>query len=86
MRIIPSTMYLYIMYLQQPEDVVKQFLSAEVYARAPNQTLGEDDWNQRKAVIFLKSVFFNSTEGESFAPNMEKVHNYLCVLINATLI
>ena len=87
MRIIPSTMYPY-MYLQQPaaEDVVKQFLSAEVYARARNQTLSEDDWNQRKAVIFLKSVFFNSTEGESFAPKMEEVQNYLCVLINATLI
>ena len=74
------------MYLQHPEDVVKQFLSAEVYAGAPNQTLSEDDWNQRKAVIFLKSVFFNSTESESFAPKMDEVHNYLCILINAILI
>ena len=77
--------YAYI-YLQRVEDVVKHFLLAEVYAGAPSQTLSEDDWNQRKAVIFLKSVFFNSTEGESFAPKMEEVHNYLCILINATLI
>ena len=69
--------YAYI-YLQRVEDVVKHFLLAEVYAGAPSQTLSEDDWNQRKAVIFLKSVFFNSTEGESFAPKMEEVHTHKC--------
>ena len=58
--IILSTIHI-IMYLQHPEDVVKQFLSVKVYAKAPNQTLSEDDWSHQKAAIFLKSVFFNST-------------------------
>ena len=57
--IILSTMHI-IMYLQHPKDVVKQLLSTNVYAKAPNQTLSEDDWSHQKAAIFLKSVF-NST-------------------------
>ena len=65
------------MCLQHPEDVVKQFLSAEEHAKAPNQTLNEDDWSHQKAVIFLKSVFLNSTVGGSFAPKMEEVHNFM---------
>ena len=69
------------MYLQHPEDVVEQFLSAEVYAKAHNQTLSEDDWSHRKAAIFLKSAFFNSTEGGCFAPKMEEVHSYFIKLM-----
>lgn len=56
-----------------PLQSVKQFLSAEVYARAPNQTLSEDDWNQRKAVILLKSVYLQADEGTSFNAMMDKI-------------
>ena len=58
--------------------MVKQFLSAEVYATASNQNLSEDDWNQRKAVILLKSVYLQADEGTSFTTMMEKVCKYDC--------
>ena len=60
--------------------MVKLFLSAEVYAGASNQTLSEDDWNQRKAVILLKSVYLQADEGASFTTMMEKVCKYDCYI------
>ena len=61
--------------------MVKQFLSAKVYAGAPNQTLSEDDWNQRKSVIFLKSVYLQADEGTSFTTMMEKVCRYTYMIV-----
>ncbi len=65
---------------RKPLQMVKQFLSAEVYARAPNQTLSEDVWNQRKAVILLKSVYLQADEGRSFTTMMEKVFKCDCYI------
>ena len=65
------------MYLQHsPIEMVKRFLSAEVYAEAPNQTLSQIHWNQRKAVILLKSVYLQTAEGRSFTAMMEGVCEY----------
>ena len=65
------------MYLQHsPLEMVKWFLSAKVYVEAPNQTLSEIHWNQRKAVILLKSVYLQTAEGRSFTAMMEGVCEY----------
>ena len=57
----------------KPLQMVKQFLSAEVYAGAPNQTLSEDEWSHRKAVILLKSVYLQADDERSFTTIMEEV-------------
>ena len=54
-----------------PLHVVKRFLSARVYAEAPNQTISENDWELRKAAIFLK--FFQAVEERACSSIMEKV-------------
>lgn len=72
---------------------MKHFLSANVYAEAPNQTLSEVNWELRKSAIFIKSAFFqaNDERQRQFAFRMEEVcilyaesftqhsHNYLII-------
>ena len=58
--------------------MMKWFLSAKMYAEAPNQTLSESDWELRKPTIFLKSVYFQATEGGSVNSIMEKVCECNC--------
>ena len=70
----------YLCLQRKPLQMVKQFLLAKVYAEAPNQTLREGDWNQRKAVILLKSVYLQADEGTSFTTMMEKVGKYDCYI------
>ena len=61
-------------YLQSAAlDVVKQFLSARVYADAPNQTLSENEWEYRKTVMYLKSVFFQAPGARGFTSVMKDV-------------
>ena len=61
-----------------PLDVVNRFLSAKVYAEAPNQTLSEIDWDLRRAAIFLKSVFFQAAEERLCTSIMEGVCECYC--------
>ena len=59
--------------------MVKRFLSGKVYAEALNQTLSENDWELRKAAIFLKSVFFQAVEERACTSIMEEVCKYIIV-------
>lgn len=57
-----------------PQEFLKKFLSAEVYIEAPNQTLGDYDWEMRKVAIFLKSAFIEFVNGKTHMdPKMEEV-------------
>ena len=57
---------------------MKKFLSGEVYADASEQFLGSPDWELRRAIIFVKSAFFQTTTG--FAAMMEWVCEYVLAL------
>ena len=76
--VLNPPLLLCIFMMQKPLDVVKRFLSANTYAEAPNQTLSESDWELRKPTIFLKSVFFQESEGGSITSIMEWVSEYKC--------
>ena len=59
---------------------MKKFLSGEVYAHAPQQFIGSPDWQLRMAIIFVKSEFFQTTQGTGFAAMMERVCEYILAL------
>lgn len=52
---------------------MEKFLSAEVYAYAPRRSLSAANWQLRKAVIFIKSSFFQQAKQTEFAAMMETV-------------
>ena len=59
---------------------MKKFLSGEVYAHASQQSLGAADRYLRKAIIFIKSVFFQTTQQTGFSEMMEWVCEYVLAL------
>ena len=59
---------------------MKKFLSGEVYADASQQFIGSPDWQLRKAIIFVKSEFFQTTQQTGFAAMMEWVCEYILAL------
>ena len=66
-------------YLQlTPLLVVNTYLSPSVYTKAYKQTLSDHDWTQRKAAIYLKSLYFQKDETGPFLTILKKVCNTLC--------
>ena len=59
---------------------MKKFLSGEVYANASEQFLGSPDRQLRRAIIFVKSAFFQTTQQTGFAAMMEWVCEYVLAL------
>lgn len=54
-------------------DVVKLFLSANVYTAAPDQRLSELEWELRQAALLLKSTLLETLAEGQFASHMGKV-------------
>lgn len=59
---------------------MKKFLSGEVYADASQQFLGSPNFQLRKAIIFVKTEFFQTTQQTGFAAMMEQVCEYVLAI------